>query len=186
MKPLAYTGHEIGQIAQWLRDGLSSSEIARRMTAERHATVSRNAIIGLVSRDSRLKAIGFARAKSGPKKGRRPSPGKPSPPSVKPARQNLHAGNIAGKKEGRKLDAGYAAPKPKPQADGRSPYVYDATSHHPPLVELSPRDCRFPVNDAKPGELHLFCGMPAAPAGPYCRHHALRCRGAAWAESEAA
>ena len=45
------------------------------------------------------------------------------------------------------------------------------------LVALGARDCRFAVNDAAPGEEHLFCGHRAAPGKPYCAHHLARVTG---------
>jgi len=36
------------------------------------------------------------------------------------------------------------------------------------------RGCRWPVNAADVGELHLFCGDPAEPARPYCATHCQR------------
>lgn len=39
------------------------------------------------------------------------------------------------------------------------------------LVDVGPHDCRFAVNDAKPGEDHLFCGLRAEPGKPYCQAH---------------
>lgn len=42
------------------------------------------------------------------------------------------------------------------------------------LVDLGPRDCRWPVNAAKRGEAHLFCGGMAIDGAVYCAtHHAL-------------
>lgn len=41
-----------------------------------------------------------------------------------------------------------------------------------PLMMLGARQCRWPVNDAAVGELHLFCGEKAE--GSYCPHHARR------------
>lgn len=40
------------------------------------------------------------------------------------------------------------------------------------LVDLARHECKWPVNDAAPGEQHLFCGLPSV--GSYCTHHNLR------------
>jgi hypothetical protein len=40
------------------------------------------------------------------------------------------------------------------------------------LMELKRGECKWPVNDAARGELHLFCGTPAEPDKPYCCTHA--------------
>lgn len=39
-----------------------------------------------------------------------------------------------------------------------------------PLFDLARNQCRWPVNDAEPGETHLFCGI--ATEASYCDHHA--------------
>ena len=41
-----------------------------------------------------------------------------------------------------------------------------------PLMALERDQCRWPVNDADVGDLHLFCGMPST--GSYCEHHSSR------------
>ena len=56
--------------------------------------------------------------------------------------------------------------------------AYDAASLRLMLADLGWRDCKFPVNDALPGEPHLFCGRPAEAGAAYCPHHRMRCRGA--------
>lgn len=43
-----------------------------------------------------------------------------------------------------------------------------------PLITLKARECRFPVNRAKFGELHLFCAQPTDAMKTYCpAHHAV-------------
>jgi hypothetical protein len=44
-----------------------------------------------------------------------------------------------------------------------------------PLALLERYQCRWAVNDAGPGETHLFCGLPAKAS--YCEHHTLRAYG---------
>ena len=41
-----------------------------------------------------------------------------------------------------------------------------------PIASLAAHKCRWPVNNAKPDELHLFCGLPSE--GSYCAHHKAR------------
>jgi GcrA cell cycle regulator len=36
---------------------------------------------------------------------------------------------------------------------------------------LTRSTCRFPVNEPRKGERHLFCGHPVAPGKVYCPHH---------------
>lgn len=44
------------------------------------------------------------------------------------------------------------------------------------MTDLRAFQCRWPINDAKPGEEHLFCGAKAF-TGSYCPHHAEMSRG---------
>lgn len=51
-----------------------------------------------------------------------------------------------------------------------------------PLADLDRRDCRWPVNDADQGQVHMFCGAPAVEGKPYCADHyrlAYRAKGQA-------
>lgn len=89
--------------------------------------------------------------------------------SRQPGGDNLRAANIAGKKEGRALDPVYTPPR----AGSAEAVAYDAASLHLPLDQLDARQCRFAVNDAAPGEPHLFCGH-AVLSGRYCQHHSAR------------
>lgn len=41
-----------------------------------------------------------------------------------------------------------------------------------PIAQMSGFQCRWPVNDAAPGETHLFCGLPTD--AKYCSHHTSR------------
>ncbi|MFK0691763.1 GcrA cell cycle regulator [Mesorhizobium sp. IMUNJ 23033] len=66
----AYTDTELNAIALWLKDGLSATGIALRFSALRGSPVSRNAIIGIVHRNTGLRAIGFANPKGGRASGR--------------------------------------------------------------------------------------------------------------------
>lgn len=47
-------------------------------------------------------------------------------------------------------------------------------SRNVPLLELDRGQCRFPTNDAAPGEIHLFCGAKAVRGEPYCAFHCRR------------
>ena len=44
------------------------------------------------------------------------------------------------------------------------------------LMDLAPRDCRWPVNDPPRGGPYLFCGAPKA-VGSYCAYHHHLSRG---------
>lgn len=72
----AYSPAEIEAIAGWLRETDSAAQIAAKFCSRFHRHVSRSAIVGLVHRNSILKAIGFAGPAS--------MPGKPSACSFRP------------------------------------------------------------------------------------------------------
>ncbi|MCP8897375.1 hypothetical protein KYK29_20805 [Shinella daejeonensis] len=55
-----------------------------------------------------------------------------------------------------------------------------------PLADLSRYACRWPVNDAKPAELHLFCGQRTEGTKPYCKAHCLLAYRKRGAETDAA
>ncbi len=40
-----------------------------------------------------------------------------------------------------------------------------------PLADLSRHQCRWPVNHAQDGELHMFCGETVQIGHPYCDEH---------------
>ena len=79
-----WTPERKAKIAGWLKEGLSAGEIVGRLDVK----VSRNAVIGIVTRDAGLKAIGFVRSRGNV--GRRTIPNKPIknsrlvPPAAKP------------------------------------------------------------------------------------------------------
>lgn len=39
------------------------------------------------------------------------------------------------------------------------------------IDELNAHECKWPVNDAKPGETHRFCGAPSKDGSVYCAAH---------------
>jgi GcrA cell cycle regulator len=86
----AYTETELQEIAVWLSDGLSATRIAARFTALRGGPVSRNAIIGIVHRNSALKAIGFASPKRG-RSGGRPRKNAAGNAAARPSAANENA-----------------------------------------------------------------------------------------------
>lgn len=145
----SYRPAEIEAIAGWLHDGATASELAALFT-DRFRPVSRSAMVGLVHRNEDLRAIGFSRTGTGFSGGRRSGARRqscPRPPAARP--QRILPDHV---------DAG----------------AYDAAAPGLRLADLGGRACRFPVNDAAPGEPHLFCGLPVLWGRPYCGHHCGR------------
>lgn len=166
--PAAYTDVEINAIGGWLVEGFSAGKIAERFS-NRFRHISRNAVIGIVTRNPTLKAIGFVRTGHGggarkasgsacagaiPKASaavRLPPSGRPQP--LPPTR------SVAEMIDG--LAAPMMAKAPEPRR----------------LAELVNRQCRFPLSGE--GAATLFCASPVEPhawmpglsGGCYCRFH---------------
>lgn len=168
----AYSEIERAAIGGWLMDGLSASRIAREF-CQKFRYVSRNAIIAVIHRDADLSRIGFAAKRPGPA-ARSPKDGRGKVQKVVAARVRKAAAPKIHDPNPKALPAppkAFSLPEPKPFVNFAA---YDAGSRRLPLVDLDRHDCRFAVNDAAPGEEHLFCGHAIAPGSPYCPHHTAR------------
>lgn len=176
-----YTDVEIDAIKGWLVEGCSAARIAELFCQKFRRSVSRNAIIGIVHRNAALAAIGLpGRKPVGPGK-RRARQRKPSAPA---APGSSHFGYLPRRDLVRDIGEAFApdrevsdlhaARPPKVRARIDDPAGYDRDSMRLPLLALRGGQCRFPVNDARPGEEHLFCGHPAQPGKSYCLHHLAR------------
>lgn len=64
-----YAQSEIDQIAVWLRQGDSASQVASKLSSVSGRSVSRNSIIGIVHRNKALVAVGFSRGNPSPGSG---------------------------------------------------------------------------------------------------------------------
>ncbi len=164
-------------VAGMLLEELSASQIAVRLRPG--VQVTRNAVVGVVHRDPILRAIGL-RGGSG-------APHKPhKAPRIKKSRI---PGVLAAPKRRRFSMAPLLSGKQYIHHIGdHVPDFQDWCEHPPklhklpkpdrtvfecrsvPLLDLNRGECKWPVNDAAIGELHLFCGNPAD--GSYCRSHA--------------
>lgn len=153
----------VGLAARLWAEGLSAARIAAELKIRLGTTKTRSAVLGFANRHPDRFA---PRGRGTNKVAEKISAARNRP------KQHLHAGNIAGKREARAHDPAFKAPTPRAAAK-----AYDAASRQMPLVALGARDCRFAVNDAAPGEEHLFCGHRAAPGKPYCAHHLARVTG---------
>lgn len=143
-----YTSEQVDAIAGWLSEGLTASQIVSVFCRTFGEDRSRNAIIGIVHRNKRLAAIGLAG------RGERSEKQKAAA-----ARQK-----IVEKRQVRR-----AVVPAKPVVAPQPPKRVDAAAKT--LADLAWSECRWPVNDAAPGEQHLFCAAPRG-NGPYCPFHA--------------
>lgn len=154
-------------VATLLREGLSASEIGSRLS------VSRNAVIGVIHRDSRLSEIGLAGSVGGAR-----TPKAASSPyksgRVKTAARRSPARTVSIQ------PAVTAAPAVEPEpafvCEELPDFDNDAAVEalNVPLAELSRCQCRFAVNNAAKGEQHLFCGHPVKIGSSFCEHHHRR------------
>lgn len=131
------------RVAEMLPTGMSAAQIGAALG------VSKGSIIGLVSRDERLKAIGFASS--------------PGPRGPRKAKDKL-ADQIADQPEVKRV----TLPTLKAEA-----IAYDATAQLVSLVERGHDDCCFPVGDPK-DEAFGFCGHTRREGSAYCDHHHRR------------
>jgi hypothetical protein len=152
------TDRKIRKIKNHWELGSSALQIAQRVGNEIGETVSRNAIIGVYTRNAeQLADYPLRRAFSGGNRttgARREQARKPRAPSVR-APASYHAKvKIAEPVE-------VEIPEPSPK--------------RLPLADLDKGQCRWPVNDASVHERHLFCGTSTAgPGKPYCPYHMAR------------
>jgi hypothetical protein len=167
-----YSDDERIAIEGWLLDGFSASRIAQEFIRKFQRYVSRNAIIGVIHRDPALMKIGLAgkgRPVAGSTKG-----GRGKVQKVVAARSRKASAPKARDSKPKASPIPLKAPSPPEPKPFVNFAAYDAGSRRLPLVDLGRHDCRFAVNDAAPGEEHLFCGQPVAPDSPYCPHHSTR------------
>lgn len=134
---------------------------ARDIAAEIGGGVTRNAIIGSYRRSKGALAtecpLGVSTQEIGNmRRGRRSLP-KQKPPKIF------------------RLPYDWRAPLgSSPPQLAADPTEYDLASRQLPLVDLGRHDCKWPVNNAAPGEMHLFCGRERLTGLPYCGHHQAR------------
>lgn len=157
-----WSQHQRNQIADMLR----AEKTARQIAA--HFGVSRNAIIGLVSRDKTLREIGFAHS-PGPQ-----NTGRKRDLSIAAKRRR---GFARGRKEA--LVRLEAIPTPSiadlldavPDTPGLfgAPHVAGMD-----LMMLNEHRCKWPIND---GGLFLFCGEAKKSDRPYCAFHNMAALG---------
>jgi len=144
----AYTDAQIDLIAKMLAESKSSREIGLVVG------VSRNAIIGIVHRNKRLREIGFklpsgnAMRKS-PKRRNVPEPVRSK---AKPTRPKT------------------ATPPIEPE-----PIIETKLENLVPLMvlleDLKPHHCRFPIGDPRFYDDFGFCGHAKSKGSPYCAAH---------------
>lgn len=141
------------QVAAMLRKGLTASQIAARLEG-----VSRNAVVGVVNRDRRLKEIGFKRSPGPQNTGRK----RDLSIAAKRRRGAVRGGKVS-------LNRLSAIPMPAAPVVETPPCADAPDPLNLMLIDLTERTCKWPVNSGGP---YHFCGHEKEPGGPYCAYHA--------------
>jgi len=142
----------IKMLAFLWKEGLSASEISRRINLAHGTSFTRNAVIGKRVR------IGLPDRKQTLRRnnGRRPQ------------RATSKRWAING------LDISFQPAEPPPPPAGGA--EYDArcvAAGLKSLIDLEEHDCRWPIGEPQ-REPFGFCGTRAVPSQPYCAHHTSR------------
>jgi GcrA cell cycle regulator len=136
--------------------GMSFSEIANAINAKFKTAYSRNAALG------RAKRMGL----SGPERANEPKHSPELPPLAIPPR----------KARERHLPESAGPPFFECTEAARLRCV-EIVPRHLALVDLEPRDCRYPYGGDEEGEAITFCGHPRLLGSSYCAPHFHLTRG---------
>jgi GcrA cell cycle regulator len=145
-------------LRNYLTKGLSYAEIARAINATFNTAYTRNAAIGRAKRMG-ISDLGRSAAPCRPKRRRKPRP------------TRFH--------RTRKRRA--AKPRPSRPILKRTAALQlrcvAIVPRHLSLLELEPKDCRYPYGGDEDGETITFCGHPHRPGSSYCISHFHLTRG---------
>lgn len=149
-----WSDEEIALLRKMALEGATARQIADALPTER----TRSAVLGACHRFG-------VQLKSG-HGGRAPVIKTPREPRPKPEPKP-------------KPDVAKASLEPKPIGGARitmAATLFECRAV--PLAEIREGQCKWAVNNAEPGEVHLFCGNATDDIlHPYCRPHARRARG---------
>lgn len=148
-----WSQEERDEIAILLRKGQTASKIASRFGR------SRNAVIGVVSRDPALRKIGFVF-----RNGQNDIVyDKSIAASASNRRKTVRGGLVSLNR----LKSAPASPKPAPKMVAVQPQTAGV-----PLLDLGPRQCKFCINEPERGaNAHLFCGEVTEIGKSWCAWH---------------
>jgi hypothetical protein len=139
----------------WDKD-CSASSIAAILSEHTRSAVSRNAVIGIYTRNPKLQ---LTHPLGGGGKTKQPTP------RHKTRRQRLSE----------TVDMiSEPARKPTRLQIKEEHRAFDASTRHIPLWEVKAGQCHWSVNNPAPNEQHLFCGFRTQDGHKYCEHHRNR------------
>lgn len=152
----------VAALRQYWTDGLSCSQIAKRLLADGYPDYTRSAVIGKVHR---LKLAARKDRQFQSYRKPRPKAAKIGRPKKDRATPSIRISVVTGT-----LLAGDNAPRSPALADlgppapvGQRVTIADIEAHH----------CRWPIGDPRAEGFH-FCGGAKMPGRPYCLDHARR------------
>jgi hypothetical protein len=161
-----YTDEEIAFIEKALRDRKSAGQIAASFSVEFRG-ITRNAIIGVIRRNKRLREIGLYFGNKGTG---RPGRMRDLVKTGEIRKLFSTANSVPALKQRKPADwtiKGRGQSKP-PQAISPHP---SPDSRNLPLADLEPGMCRYATNNAYRGERHLFCGHKTELGSSWCPYH---------------
>jgi GcrA cell cycle regulator len=152
-----WTPEHSDALREYHAKGMSFSEVARAINAKFKTAYSRNAALG------RAKRMGLA----GPERASEPKHWPELPPLAIPPRKarERHLPESA---------------RPIPffeRTETAKLRCVEIMPRHLSLIDLEPRDCRYPYGGDEDGEAITFCGHPRRPGSSYCAPHFHLTRG---------
>lgn len=155
----------------------SALALAQRLHRKFGVVVSRNAIIGTYGRHPELKLkYPLTGTRSGSNQGMTDEEYKAKAEKAVQDRIAIRKAKAEKKEEMEKRKAEQAAiPKPvAPHVEARRSIIEweKANCKSIPLLELTERTCKWPINEGGP---YLFCGCDKEPQRAYCTFHARLC-----------
>lgn len=161
---MSWTDERIQELTSLWQEGLSASEIGKRMGVSKNSIVGKAHRLNLPSRPSPIKQQGH-------------EPGAESPDSGEEApRRNARKANSKSNEKRTKKPAKNTAngSKTKTANESNQAVPVGAQSFRAQVEALGGRSgCLWPIGDPNDPEFH-FCGASAAPGKPYCAEHAAR------------
>ncbi|MGF1445969.1 MAG: GcrA family cell cycle regulator [Pikeienuella sp.] len=176
---MTWTDERVEKLKEFWAEGMSASQIAKQLGG-----VTRNAVIGKVHRLG-LSHRSSGEATRGPEDGAAQETAAPEPAAASEAPEPAAEPDAPPPAESTAEEAPRTTvPAPRdpslPRAPGQPTPEEEAArvtlaeiekmAKKLDLLELTERTCKWPIGDPAEDGFH-FCGLPAVPGKPYCKHH---------------